>query len=296
MSGSIITATAKARRPYMPDEYVRMGMSMNSSSSANATMSSYFSASCSRFRPAASPPSTTLSRPESFRLKPTPSASSVLTRPWTSTRPSLGGRIPAIVRTSVDLPAPLAPTMPRTVPCGTSKVTLRTASISRTIFSRRPSFRTVERNVGARSRLVRYVTETSSTEIAVRSETDSELTLPGEEEQAGGQEQPDAPPEPRHHRPALGRLAPDEHVAPRRQQAGHRVDVEQPLVALRDLVREVEDRRDVEPHAQHVGQEVGEVAEVHLAGGHEHRETAREQEHERHDRHHVQQGRVDRQP
>ena len=63
--------------------------------------------------------------------------------------------MPAIVRTSVDLPAPLAPTMPSTVPCGTSKVTPRTASISRTIFSRRPSLSTVERSVGARSSDVR---------------------------------------------------------------------------------------------------------------------------------------------
>ena len=58
--------------------------------------------------------------------------------------------MPAIVRTSVDLPAPLAPTIPSTVPCGTSNETFRTASISRTIFSRRPSLSTVERSVGAR--------------------------------------------------------------------------------------------------------------------------------------------------
>ena len=44
----MLTATEKASRPYMPDEYVRIGRSMNSPSSANATMSSYFSASCSR--------------------------------------------------------------------------------------------------------------------------------------------------------------------------------------------------------------------------------------------------------
>jgi hypothetical protein len=67
----------------------------------------------------------------------------------------LGGRMPAIVRTSVDLPAPFAPTTPRTVPCGTSKLTPRTASISRTTRSRRPSRRIVERRVGARSKLVR---------------------------------------------------------------------------------------------------------------------------------------------
>jgi hypothetical protein len=65
----------------MPEEYVRIGMSMKSPSSANRTISSYFSASCSRCSPAASPPRRTLSRPERCLLKPTPSASSVLTRP-----------------------------------------------------------------------------------------------------------------------------------------------------------------------------------------------------------------------
>ena len=39
----MLTATENARRPYMPDEYVRIGMSMKSSSSANSTISSYFS-------------------------------------------------------------------------------------------------------------------------------------------------------------------------------------------------------------------------------------------------------------
>ena len=63
--------------------------------------------------------------------------------------------MPAIVRTSVDLPAPLAPTMPSTSPWGTSKLTCLTASISRTIFSRRPSLSTVELSVGARSSDVR---------------------------------------------------------------------------------------------------------------------------------------------
>ena len=77
----MFTATEKASRPYMPDEYVRIGMSMKSPSSANSTISSYFSSSCSVGSPAARPPSRTLSRPLRFLLKPTPSASSVETRP-----------------------------------------------------------------------------------------------------------------------------------------------------------------------------------------------------------------------
>ncbi len=130
-------------------------MSMKSSSSAKATISSYFSRSCARVRPAARPPSTTFSRPLSLRLKPTPSDSSVLTRPWTSTRPVVGGRMPATVRMSVDLPAPFAPTTPSTFPCGTSNDTFFSASISRMIRSRRPSLRSVLLSVGLRSSDVR---------------------------------------------------------------------------------------------------------------------------------------------
>src|SRR5215218_8653754 len=108
--------------------------------------------------------------------------------------------MPATVRTSVDLPAPFWPITPSTVPWGTSKVTSRTASISRRIRSRRPSRSTVERRVGARSTLVRYVTDTFSTLTAVRSETDSELTLPGHEEQRGDHEESEAPGQAQQHR------------------------------------------------------------------------------------------------
>ena len=47
------------------------------------------------------------------------------------TRPFVGGRIPAIVRNSVDLPAPLRPITPYTEPVGTSKLTLFSASMVR---------------------------------------------------------------------------------------------------------------------------------------------------------------------
>src|SRR3954454_10963762 len=210
-----------------------MGMSMKSSSSANATMSSYFSARWSRVRPAARPPRTTFSRPLSLRLKPTPSASSVLTRPCTSMRPDVGGRIPAIVRTSVDLPAPLAPTTPSTLPCSTWKETRCSASISRTIRSRRPRRLIVSASVGRFSNDVRYVTETSSTEMLTRSDPDSEITLPGEEEQRADDERPDGP-RGAHGEAAHGRRDPEgDRVAPGDEQLPDRVDVQHPLVLLR---------------------------------------------------------------
>ena len=83
-----------------------------------------------RERPAARPPSRMFSRPERLPLKPTPSASSVETRPCTTMRPLLGGRMPATARMSVDLPAPLAPTTPRTAPGMTSTETSFRASTS----------------------------------------------------------------------------------------------------------------------------------------------------------------------
>ena len=56
--------------------------------------------------------------------------------------------MPAIARTRVDLPAPLAPMIPTVDPRGTWNETFLTASISRTVRSRRPSRTTVDLNVG----------------------------------------------------------------------------------------------------------------------------------------------------
>src|SRR3954471_9120716 len=285
-------------------------MSMNSSSSANATISSYFSRSCSRLKPAASPPRVTFSRPLRSRLKPTPRASSVLTRPRTSTRPAVGGRMPAIARTSVDLPAPLAPRIPSTWPCLTSSETSLSASISRITRSRRPSRSRVALNVGRRSRDVRYVTETSSTLIvegssdagasatgaACVSEADSELTLPGDEEQRPADEQDGGPRRAQGHVDRRRRVAVLEHLAPGGEQRPDRVGLEQPVPMVRHLVGVVEDRRRVQPYAQHVGQEALDVAEVDLEGGYEHRQPRGDDAEQRDDRDQPQQSRADRQP
>src|SRR3954464_6626602 len=296
MSGSMLTATENASRPYIPEEYVRIGMSMNSSSSAKSTISSYFSRSSSRRSPAARPPNVTFSRPERSRLKPTPSASSVLTWPSTVTRPLVGGRMPAIVRSSVDLPAPLAPTTPSTDPWRTSKETCLTASISRMMRSRRPSRSSVVLSVGLRSSDVRYVTDTSSTWMETALETDGKLTLPGHEEEAAHQQEPGRPGRAEHQVARAGRAALDDHVAPGGEHRRHRVDVEQHLVALRHLLGVVEHRRDVHPYAQQVGQEVRQVAEVDLAGRDERGDAHRLQRGQRDEREHPQQVRVDWQP
>ena len=63
-SGSTWMATAKPRRMYIPDEYVFTGASMNSSSSAKATISSKRRSTSLRVRPSMIPLIETFSRPE----------------------------------------------------------------------------------------------------------------------------------------------------------------------------------------------------------------------------------------
>src|SRR3954447_5540907 len=166
-------------------------MSMKSPSSVHSAMSSARSSTSRRDRPEARPPSTMFSRPESALLKPTPSASSVLALPHTSTLPDVGGRIPAIARIRVDLPAPLDPMMPIEVPTRTSKVTFVSAWTSRTARSPRPRRTMACLRVGLRSNVVRYVIERSSTRtakeevsvsVSASGETDSKITLPRDEE------------------------------------------------------------------------------------------------------------------
>src|SRR5262245_16464284 len=183
--------------------------------------------------------------------------------------------MPATVRTSVDLPAPLAPSTPSTLPCETSNDTPLSASISRTTRSRRPSRSMVCRRVGLRSKDVRYVTDTSSTRMLRVSEADGKVALPRDEEEGTEHEEPECPGGAQ--REIAGRRgdAAAQHVAPCRQQRRDRVHVEHPLVALGDLAGEVQDRRQVEPDSQHVWQELREVAEVDLGSRDEHRQAGR---------------------
>ena len=70
---------------------------------------------------------------------------------------------------------------------------------------------------------------------------------------------------------------------------------QQELVAVRHLGGEVEDRRPVQPHPQRVGEEVLEVAEVDLAGRHEHRHARGQHAEQREHGDQPQQLRADRQ-
>ena len=85
---------------------------MESPSPANSSIASKRSYTSVAVSPAVNPPSRMFSRPVSSRLKPTPRDSNGVTRPHTATRPAVGGRMPAIVRSSVVFPAPLRPMTP----------------------------------------------------------------------------------------------------------------------------------------------------------------------------------------
>ena len=80
---------------------------MNSPNSENSAISSSFLAISLVEYPFAKALNRILSLPVSCGLKPIPTDNRVVTSPYTDTRPFEGGRIPAIVRSNVDLPAPL---------------------------------------------------------------------------------------------------------------------------------------------------------------------------------------------
>ena len=157
-----------------------------SGSAAKSAIASVFSTISSLVNPEANPPKIILSRPESAGLKPTPKARSVEIFPLTIIRPSVGGKIPAIERINVDLPAPFAPTMPKTEPWATSRVRCLTASTVRMrTFSPLLARITAFFKVRLVSTLILYLIERSSMRIANSSgittgalDSDRKVTLP----------------------------------------------------------------------------------------------------------------------
>src|SRR5262245_34152905 len=102
--------------------------------------------------------------------------------PRTTTRPSLGGMIPAMTRSSVDFPAPLRPSTPSTDPFGTVTDTPRSAGISRAELApwsmlEKPLRQAVVSRTSWRSC---SDAETSSAEIATGSATTSASDVEGE--------------------------------------------------------------------------------------------------------------------
>ena len=69
-------------------------------------------------------------------LRRTPRGSVSTSNPATRAVPLVGRVSVVIIRTVVVLPAPLGPSSPRTVPCGTEKLTPSTATLSSKCFTR----------------------------------------------------------------------------------------------------------------------------------------------------------------
>ena len=191
----------------------------------------------------------TFSRPERLGLKPTPSASRVLIRPCTSMRP-LGRRQDAGHGAHQRRLAGAvgADDAERRCRRGTSKDTFLTAWTSRTARSPRPSRTIALLKVGVRSNVVRYVIDTSWTltagarsapaAVAQRppasppgvvdcaSEADSELTLPGHEEQRPDDEGDDGPGSGGRPRCCRGGMSPaHQQVGPAAEQRVQRVEL-----------------------------------------------------------------------
>ena len=79
----------------------------------------------------------------------------MLALPQTSIDPLVGGRIPAIARIRVDLPAPFEPMIPTALPVRTSKETFFRAWTSLTARCPRPKRTKACFRVGLRSKVVR---------------------------------------------------------------------------------------------------------------------------------------------
>src|SRR6266540_4111236 len=149
---------------YIPEEYVRTGRSMNSSSPANATISSSCSRMYVRFSPRIDPLRKTFSRPVKSGWNPAPSSSSVPMRPPTSAVPDVGWMIPERIRSSVLLPEPFRPTSPTALPGSIWNETSRSAQTS--VAGPRPRASTSALSERASRECTRKRRDTRSTPIS----------------------------------------------------------------------------------------------------------------------------------
>ncbi len=113
----------------MPLEYVHSGRSMAPSIAAKSTMLSNRWVTWRLVRPSSVPSRNTFSRPDRYGLKARPYPKRLATAPRTVTRPSVAREMPATMRSSVVLPAPLSPTMPSERPRSRLNDTSRSAHI-----------------------------------------------------------------------------------------------------------------------------------------------------------------------
>ena len=107
---------ANASLMTIPDEYVDNGSSIKIPSSAKSIIIGSFSSTSSFVIPNNNPFIAIFCRPVNSGLKPVPNSSRPVIRPLTWISPSSGNKIPVIILSNVDLPAPLGPTIPNVSP------------------------------------------------------------------------------------------------------------------------------------------------------------------------------------
>src|ERR671916_80999 len=239
---------------------------MKSPRSANSTMSSKRSSISWWSMPRIRPFSMMFSRPVNSELNPAPSANSATSRPFTSTVPSVGCRMPETMLRSVLLPAPFRPMMPRVVPFSTSRFMSLRAQKSRPYFflpKLRASFSRA-RPFGN----VRKFLDTPFMETAGMSDQIREVVLdpveheqPDDEERRGKEREPEG-------RLEAGQLAVYDQVPVGVHQDGEWVVVHQKAPLFRHPPRGPEDRRDKERPADHGPQGLPYVG--HVGAGHRH--------------------------
>ena len=122
ISGLTLVAMEKAKRTYMPLEYVLTGWSMNSRTPEKSTMLSYKASVSAPEKPMTAAAKATFSRPVNSGLKPAPNSSRAPILPFTATLPMLGFKVPHTICSRVDLPAPLRPMNPKAWPRLTSRL------------------------------------------------------------------------------------------------------------------------------------------------------------------------------
>ena len=130
-SASILVAMEKASRICMPLEYVLTGSWICSPTAANSRIAGKRWSNSARDTPSVDALRKIFSIPVNSGLKPAPNSRIAATRPFNSMSPVLGLMVSLTNCRSVDLPAPLTPTIPSASPGLSSKLTSWSATKSR---------------------------------------------------------------------------------------------------------------------------------------------------------------------
>src|SRR4051812_29638436 len=216
------------------------------------------------------------------------------TRPPTASVPFVGAKIPAISLSSVDLPEPLRPTIPKASPRSTWRSTSRSAQSSRVCGSSRRRMASFSERVGASVILncrdtPRPTISPGATPVAA-SELDGNAVLvalhdPQPEQGQHRADDEDVQQQPRAWNRVLQQGGP-KALDVRRDRVAVPHQVDQPGVALGrgELLEAVENGREEEPRQEHHREQVLDVAEEDVDDREQPREAQREADESRENR------------